>query len=1202
MNRKKLEKVIVKALSGIVVGNIVFTGAIQVNAVTLGTNEVIMEEILQENLGADSGINILQNEDFEVTILENDNTYKYWWENQMRPSKWQLRKWSGAVATGENKPYGRVIEESDYDSGKFVEVELNNSVGFLQPDDFMKIIPNQSYEFSVKIKTSGVTSEEPLAIRMEYYDDSNKVVERKDIHKISGNNDWTEYKSTVGTSKAATKMKVIFVFGRVSADSIGATGKIAIDNLQIDSKESNIEKVEFESEEIIVGIGGRYIPKVTVYPKEATEKYTLESNNEEVAEIKDGKIYGLKEGIVDITAVSESGKVVGILKVNVEEVNNESYNIVLDRIFETLVPNSIIDINDKQMQGIINTAVNNGNKYWTSMLKTEDKKGLWSDTTSTTNSAHITTQYNRLYDMAVAYVMDGSSLKGNADLLNDIIYGLDYMIANKYNGVSYYNNWWDWEVGAPQKLNSILILIREHLTEEKILQNTDVIDSYVKNPTMHTQGKYPAIGANRSDMCKVVIYSGLLSKNEGRIKLGVKELDILFKYVDDVISETGSKTDGYYKDGSWIEHGSIPYAGSYGAVLIGGIGEINHILSGTEWAIEKEKMNVMYKVILDSFEPLIYKGSMMNMVSGRAISRDNELDYGHGFGFMRRVLAFYTETAPEEYKNRFKSMIKEWIVSNDVRDIVGKSTNLQFTAQIKELMKDESIKPRGELIGNYMFPNMDRVVHRRPGYVFGLSMYSNRVANYESLNGENLKGYHTADGMTYLYNGDIEQYAKDFWPTVDSKRLPGTTVDTKDIFKDVAGTSYGPGETATSMQNWVGGANIGEYGVSGIYLDNKRSNPKKDLGMDLEAKKSYFMFDDEIVALGAGITSAKDNGVETTIENRLIDKELDKLYINGDEVTNSINNETKIDNAKWAYLEGNMNQSNIGYYFPAGTDLNVKKDTRTGTWKDVNNGKSDAVKTNTFFTLWKDHGVNPKNDTYEYVLLPNKSKEEVEAYSVTSDIEIIVNNEEVQAVREKEKKVVAANFWNDGETVIESIGLKSDKKASIIIKEADDEIEISISDPTMNNKGSIKIELDEELKEVKSKDDNILVESVNDKTLIIVDVNGASGQSFKAKFTKRESDIETPEEIVVEKVKKLDIESTKNSAKLTWEAPSSSNGIIGYVIYKDGKEVATVASNTTEYLAENLKSNTIYRFKVVTKYSNGKFSKPVSKNIRMKKK
>ncbi|WP_396334909.1 polysaccharide lyase family 8 super-sandwich domain-containing protein, partial [Anaerococcus hydrogenalis] len=25
-------------------------------------------------------------------------------------------------------------------------------------------------------------------------------------------------------------------------------------------------------------------------------------------------------------------------------------------------------------------------------------------------------------------------------------------------------------------------------------------------------------------------------------------------------------------------------------------------------------------------------------------------------------------------------------------------------------------------------------------------MYSKRVANYESLNGENLKGYHTSDG------------------------------------------------------------------------------------------------------------------------------------------------------------------------------------------------------------------------------------------------------------------------------------------------------------------------------------------------------------------------------------------------------------------------------------------------------------------------
>ncbi len=134
-----------------------------------------------------------------------------------------------------------------------------------------------------------------------------------------------------------------------------------------------------------------------------------------------------------------------------------------------------------------------------------------------------------------------------------------------------------------------------------------------------------------------------------------------------------------------------------------------HVLNGTSWAIDKEKLNTIYQVILDSFEPLIYKGVMMNMVSGRSISRSGERDYGHGFGIMRRILAFYTETAPKDYRDRYKAMIKHWIQFNDKRDIIGTSTNLQFTVQAKALMKDESVGARGELIGNYIYPNMDRV-------------------------------------------------------------------------------------------------------------------------------------------------------------------------------------------------------------------------------------------------------------------------------------------------------------------------------------------------------------------------------------------------------------------------------------------------------------------------------------------------------------
>ena len=150
---------------------------------------------------------------------------------------------------------------------------------------------------------------------------------------------------------------------------------------------------------------------------------------------------------------------------------------------------------------------------------------------------------------------------------------------------------------------------------------------------------------------------------------------------------------------------------------------------------------------------------------------------------------------------------------------------------------------------------MDRVVALRSGFGFGLSMSSSRIANYESINGGNLHGWFTGDGMTYLYLGNTDtQFNGDFWPTVDPYHLPGTTVETNSHANSA-------GEATTTSQNWVGGAQVAHsYGVAGMSLAAWNTT--------LTAKKSWFMFDNEIVCLGAGITCGGPAEVHTTVEDR----------------------------------------------------------------------------------------------------------------------------------------------------------------------------------------------------------------------------------------------------------------------------------------------------------------------------------------------
>ena len=118
---------------------------------------------------------------------------------------------------------------------------------------------------------------------------------------------------------------------------------------------------------------------------------------------------------------------------------------------------------------------------------------------------------------------------------------------------------------------------------------------------------------------------------------------------------------------------------------------------------------------------------------------------------------------------------------------------------------------------------MDRFVQRTPSYMFGLSLYSKRTASFEAGNKENKRGWHTGDGMMYVYNDDEVQFNSSYWPTVDPYRLPGTTVDTISLADEVSAFT-----TITSKEQWVGGVTSDNQAVVGMALnkDGTKNNGK----------------------------------------------------------------------------------------------------------------------------------------------------------------------------------------------------------------------------------------------------------------------------------------------------------------------------------------------------------------------------------------
>lgn len=128
-------------------------------------------------------------------------------------------------------------------------------------------------------------------------------------------------------------------------------------------------------------------------------------------------------------------------------------------------------------------------------------------------------------------------------------------------------------------------------------------------------------------------------------------------------------------------------------------------------------------------------------------------------------------------------------------------------------------------------------------------MNSSRVARFESINNENLKGWYQGEGTLYLYNDDQTHYGADYFATIDPYRYPGTTVSKKKR-ADVSGT----GTAGLSTKDWAGSTGAGLVcTASAVWRFEGYDNT-------MTAKKSWFMFDDEIVCLGADINASASDG------------------------------------------------------------------------------------------------------------------------------------------------------------------------------------------------------------------------------------------------------------------------------------------------------------------------------------------------------
>jgi hyaluronate lyase len=759
----------------------------------------------------------------------------------------------------------------------------------------------------------------------------------------------------------------------------------------------------------------------------------------------------------------------------------DEFDVLQEKWAEMLTGGSHLDLTDPVVASSVSSLSSLANSFWSTMDQSPTRAFLWADLASTTDTEHITESYLRLKSMALAYTTPGSSLKGNASLKADIVRGLDWIYANRYNETTpMHDEWFHLEIGAPAELVDTTALMFDELSAAQVANYMRAVEKFTPSATTQAPGGTPwsFTAANRMWKIHIVTIRGIIVKDSAKLLAARDAFSELFVYV--------KRGDGFYADGSYIQHRGHPYTGGYGASLFGRLAPVLALLNGpnresaagSSWKVTDPNITNLYRLVFTALEPVIYRGGIMAMVQGREISRKSASEHAIGHGIMQNILLI-SQFAPEADAARMRSMLKYWAGADTVLGFV-ETAPLGLKGAVRQLMADPTVKARGELIGDFVFAGMDRVVHLAPGFGLGLSMSSSRVFTYESIHGENVNGWHTGEGMLYLYNSDLTQFDDDFWPTVDPRRLPGTTIDVGQIREPASGQSEAPATT------WVGGASLGASGAAGMQL--------RAWGSTLTAKKSWFMFDREVVCLGSDICSGDSRPIETVVENRLLHGAGDNaLTVDGTRKTGAPGWSEAMRDVTWAHLAGQTEGADIGYFFPAPVRLDGLREARSGVW-----GETTKTVSRSYLTLWLSHGTNPAGATYSYVLLPGCSAAQVSDYARHPRAEILANSDRIQAVRVSSLGLTAANFWSDGRSAIGSITV--DRMASVLLQTKGTFLDVAVSDPTQVNSTTITMELAASALKLVCADPGVAVDRLSPTIRLSFRVAGAAGQTFHARF------------------------------------------------------------------------------------------------------
>jgi chondroitin AC lyase len=617
------------------------------------------------------------------------------------------------------------------------------------------------------------------------------------------------------------------------------------------------------------------------------------------------------------------------------------------------------------------------------LLAKQQLDGSWSvvnysDRSQTQWSPDI--HLKRIGTLTKAYTLSTSKYYKDEAVFRNINLGIQYWLGLDPEPSS--TNWWYRSISVPQEIGRILISLRFGDKKLNPSLEKEFMKWMLKSVSLETSpGKD---GSNLTDICQHMIMRACLTNDSDLLSFAVS------KIANSIFITSG---EGVQTDFSFRAHGPQLYIYGYGREFISGIRNIAVYTKGTSYAISPEKIAILSDFVRKGFIKSSRGAYLDYNVLGRGISRVNAAVTD--IKLIEQVRNFDLDFHQEEYD------------------------------QLLMGMKNSAFLEKTSPSENINFWRSDYMVHKRPMYMFSVNSVSTRTVKTEMGNGENIKGHFLTDGSNYIAVDGDEYF--NIFPTWDWNKIPGTTAPAIEDFKLRPLWGANPGKTS-----FVGGVSDGQYGISVFDFDD----------YDSKAKKSWFFFDEEIVALGASIQSQSSLPIQTT---------LNQSHLRGEVIVakNKQISELKSGQHEWKDGVDWIWHSKIGYYFPQSTPLHISNQLQKGSWSSINQSLSTQEEKSEVFKIWINHGVQPHDNEYAYIVLPGINQAVDMEKHPWHNINILRNTNKIQAVKHHSLESTHIIFYEKGFLETEEFTINVSDPCVLMLKKSGKEgFQLTIADPT----------------------------------------------------------------------------------------------------------------------------------------------------------